>query len=921
MNLAAKAAAPEQDREKMKRTPLHNFLLSTTAVIASTAVFPIDGVSAKTIAAPKPASAPVITTPAPAAPVLVAPPVAQQIQSITVVGTERLEADTVRSYVQLRTGQNWTETGADQALKDLYATELFADVSIHNNAGAVVIEVKENPVVNRIIIEGNKRLKNEKIEPEIKLAPRQIYSRSKVRADVARIIELYKRQGRFAAVVDPKLVQLDQNRVDIVFEITEGAKSKVQQINIIGNNHFDDNKLRGEMVTKQSRFYRFFSSGTSYDPDRLAFDQQKMRQFYLTQGYADFRVVSAVAELTPDKKDFIITYVVEEGDRYKFGKVSVDSKIRDFKSEALQRTLPMKTGEWYNAKQVEDTVDRLSENAGLFGYAFADVSPDFTRNKDTLTMDIKFDVAETPRVFVEKIDINGNNITQDKVIRREFRLNEGDAFNSFQVKRTTDRIKSLGYFQEALEVEQAQGSGPDRIVLTTNVEEKSTGELSLSAGFSSVESFIFQGGITQRNFRGKGQELRANVSYSSYSKSAELGFTEPYLFDKSIALSGDIFRRDLNSYNTLGTTRQTTYQQITTGFQLRTGVPINEFLYFQARYGLNQDDVSLDQTNPAYYTDTNGDGVLDCVAGRFLCDAIGQRLTSSLGYTLVYDTRDSRVHPSHGHSVSLSQDFAGLGGDVKYIRTSLNANKYWNLNGKGMIFSLSAEGGYIHSLENRATSTNGIDNVRLTDRFYLGEPQIRGFDIRGVGPRVQRVTFTGNVVNGVAENTANLAQDQIQDDALGGRAYYMTRAELELPLGSGAKEMGLRPSIYIDAGAVFGVNKPILSTVQLQSTAVAADTTTGTAAIPAMPLYYYVDTAGALQTSTSSLNADGTTRIPALSYEERFYGDSPKPRVSIGFGVNWNSPFGPFRIDIAKALLTQPGDRTKLFSFNVGTQF
>ena len=844
-----------------------------------------------------------------------APAAVDQIKSITVVGTQRLEGDTVRSYIRLRTGQPWTQVSADQALKDLYATELFADVAVRNNSGAVVIEVRENPVVNRIILEGNKRIKNDKIEPEIKLAPRQIYSRSKVRADVARIVELYKRQGRFAAVVEPKLVQLDQNRVDIVLEITEGPKSKVQQINIIGNEKFSDGDLRGEMVTKQSRFYRFFSSGTSYDPDRLAFDQQKLRQFYLTQGYADFRVVSAIAELTPDKQDFIITYVVEEGDRYKFGDVKVESQIRDFDSERLTTTLRMKKGDWYNAKMVEDTVESLSETAGLFGYAFADVNPDFQRDKETLTMGITFNVAESPRVFVERIDINGNTLTQDKVVRREFRLNEGDAFNSIQVKRTAERIKSLGYFQEDLEVEQVQGGAADRIVLTTNVEEKATGELSLSAGFSSIENFIFQGSVRQRNFRGVGQELRTNISYSSYSKSAEIGFTEPYLFDRSIAVSGDIFRRDLNSFNFFNNQRNTTYEQATTGFQLRVGVPVNEYIYFQARYGLSQDNISLDENT--FFTDPDGTGPLPAscdpiVAGRFLCDATGKRLTSSLGYTLLYDDRDNRIRPTRGQSIGISQDFAGLGGSVKYVKTRINADKFWKPFGN-FVFGLSLESGYIHPLESRGLESVGVDDVRLTDRFYLGEPQMRGFDIRGVGPRVQRVFFQGGVVNGVAVNTALTDRNQIQDDAIGGRAYYMGRAELQIPLGSGAKELGLRPSLFLDVGSVFDVTRPILQTVQQRE--VLSDGTQGG------PLYYFVDTTGTLQTSTTATNADGSARISALRFEERFFGDTWKPRMSVGFGVNWNSPFGPFRLDIARALLKQPGDDTKLFTFNVGTQF
>ena len=866
---------------------------------------------------------------APTAPAVAAVPQGDQIQSITVVGTQRLEPDTVRSYIRLRVGQSWSQVAADQALKDLYATELFADVSIRNNAGAVVIEVRENPVVNRIILEGNKRLKNDKIEPEIKLAPRQIYSRSKVRADVARIVELYKRQGRFAATIEPKLVQLDQNRVDIVFEITEGPKSKVQQINIIGNDKFSDGQLRGEMVTKQARFTRFFSSSTSYDPDRLAFDQQKLRQFYLTQGYADFRVVSAVAELTPDKQDFIITYVVEEGERYKFGDVKVESQIRDFDSERLTTTLRMKKGDWYDAKQVEDTVESLSETAGLFGYAFADVSPDFNRDKESLTMSITFQVAESPRVFVERIDINGNTLTQDKVVRREFRLNEGDAFNSIQVKRTAERIKSLGYFQEDLEVEQSQGSAPDRIILTTNVEEKATGELSLSAGFSSIENFIFQGSIKQRNFRGLGQELRTNISYSSYSKSAEIGFTEPYLFDRSIAVSGDIFRRDLNSFNFFNNQRNTTYEQATTGLQVRVGVPVNEFIYFQARYGLSQDDISLDRNT--FFSDPDGAGPLPAacdpvVAGRFLCDAIGNRLTSSIGYTLLYDDRDNRIRPTRGQSAGISQDFAGLGGSVKYIKTRINADKYWKPFGN-FVFGLSIEGGYIHPLEDRGSAALGIDDVRLTDRFYLGEPQMRGFDIRGVGPRVQRITFTPELANGVVINTPNLARNQIQDDAIGGRFYYLGRAELQIPLGSGAKELGLRPSVFVDVGSVFDVTRPILQTIQTRSPS--------TDAVPNAPLFYtnaFVVTPPAtpggtptttttLATSTTGTNADGSPRTPVLTFQERFLGDTWKPRLSVGFGVNWNSPFGPFRIDIARALLKEPGDDTKLFTFNVGTQF
>ncbi len=831
------------------------------------------------------------------APASVAKPAApiELVRTITIVGAQRLETDTIRSYIRLKEGDRYTQAAADQVLKDLYATELFADAQLRNNSGDVTIEVKENPVINRIILEGNKRLKDDKILPEIKLAARQIFTRSKVRADVARIIELYKRQGRFAASVEPKMVMLEQNRVDIVFELTEGPKSKVRKINIIGNERFKDGQLRGQMVTKQAGFTKIFSSATSYDPDRLAFDQQKLRQFYLTNGYADFRVVSAVAELTPDKRDFIITYVVEEGKRYKFGDIKVDSQLRDFDGDALAKRLQPKTGAWYNAKLVEDTVDSLTETAGSFGYAFADVRPDFNRNKDDLTMSVTFRLAETPRVYVERVDVNGNTLTQDKVVRREFRISEGDAFSSFQIKRSSNRIKSLGYFQEKFEIEQKPGSSADRIVLEANVEERPTGQLQLSAGFSSLESFILQASIQQNNFRGRGQTVGLSVDYSRFSRSVQASFTEPYLFDRNISLGFDIYRRDFNSFNFQGSNRNTTYRQSTTGFQFRAGVPLTEYMSLIGRYTLNFENVTLDR-DTYYLPDANG--VPQCsifLAGRYLCDAIGRRTSSIIGTSLVYDSLDNRLRPTRGTQAVLGVDVAGLGGDVRYARVTVNASRFFAL-GKGFVFSIRGEGGAIKALSSRSNDP-GIDDVRLTDRFFLGEPQIRGFDIRGVGPRVLRKFYAGfDPVTG-AGGTVATDRNQFVDDALGGKLYYLTRAELEIPLGSGARELGLRPSIYVDAGAVFNIARPF---------------TSGTT------LLYQDNVTGRLTTSASTNNKANSI---AQKFDEIFLGDSPKPRVSVGIGVNWNSPFGPFRIDLARALTKVEGDDPKILTFNVGTQF
>ena len=827
-------------------------------------------------AASEQSAAPAAATPAAPA-VSVAPSTSGTVRSIVIRGTERLEPETVRSYIELDTGDAYDRERLDKALKDLYASELFADVTIRDDNGTLVVEVKENPVINRILVEGAKRVKEDKIREEIRVAPRQIFTRSKARADVARILELYRRSGRFAASVEPKIIQLDQNRVDLIFEIHEGDKSKVRQINILGNSKFKDGQLRGAMATRQARPWRFFSSSDTYDPDRLAYDQQKLRQFYLTEGYADFRVISSVAELTPDRRDFIVTYVVEEGERYKFGKVELDSQIRDIKPKDFRPLIKITPGDWYNAQKIESTVDLLSETAGLLGYAFAEVRPQFDRDKEKREMNVTFAINEAPRVYVEKININGNTITKDTVIRREFRLAEGDAFNSFKVKRTRDRIQGLGFFQEKFEVEQKPGSAPDKVVLEANVQEKPTGELQVSAGFSSLEKFILSLSIRQRNFRGLGQELRASANVSSYSKSIEAGFTEPYLFGRNLALGFDVFRRDYSSfrYTGSGNSRDTTYKQTTTGGQVRVGFPITEFWAASVRYGLSQDKIDLDRT---FFTNGACDPLL---AGRYLCDSIGNRTTSSVGYSIIFNNVNNRIRPSAGQQFTLSQDFAGVGGGVQYLKTRATYDHYWALFGSGFVLNLGGEAGYIYGYGKAGAA--GQDKIRINDRSFLGEPQMRGFAIRGLGPRVLRAALG-------TDGVPLTDRKQFTDDAIGGRAYYRGRAEVQIPLGSAGAELGLRPSIFADVGAVFGVKRPALVCQN-----------------PPAPLP---------QDLSCIANTAGSS-----GFRETFLGDTPRPRVSVGAGVSWNSPFGPFRFDLAKALLKEPGDDTKLFQFNVGTQF
>jgi outer membrane protein insertion porin family len=837
--------------------------------------------------------------PAPAAaPAPATAPAQGVIRSIRVRGNQRIEAETVRAYANLSPGQTYTRTTLDKAIKDLYATQLFADATIGGTeTGDLVINVRENPVINRIVLEGNKRIKDDKISPEIKLAPRQIFTRSAVRSDVERILELYRRQGRFAARVDPKIVQLDQNRVDVVFEIHEGDLSKVRAINILGNKSFSDERLRKEMYTKEAGgVLGFLKSNATYDPDRLAADQQKLRAFYLTQGYADFRVVQALAELTPDRRDFVITYVVDEGPRYHFGTIKAESALKDFPNAKILEIAKIQPGSWFNAKQAEDAVTNLNEAAGDLGYAFADINPAYSRDPDKKLMNLTIKVGETQRVYVERIDITGNTTTRDKVIRREFRINEGDAFNAQKLKRSQDRLQSLGYFQENLEIKQSEGSAPDRVVLGVNVEEKPTGQLSLSGGYSSLERFVIQLGLTQNNFLGKGQSLDANVNYSRYSKSIEAGFTDPYFLDKPILLGGNLFRRDYSSFNFVDNNRNTTYSEVSTGGGLRLGFPLNEYWNFGTRYLLSEDNISLDKGT--FYTDPDGAGPLPLQcdplkAGTYLCDEVGGRLTSLIGYSTVFDDTDG-IHPTRGQQLTFSQDFAGLGGSVRYLRTQAFATKYKSFG--SWIFSLHGEGGFIKALQ--SAPGPGRDAIRITDRFF--NSNIRGFDIRGIGPRVVRIPYD---VNGAL---GELDVNKDVNDAIGGKAFYLARAELQLPVSSSIKNLGLRPSVYVDAGSLWGITQPNL--IDRPGVCSSANGSTSVVLNPG-------------QGPANCTALVGANPVFTPGFKEVFLGNSPKPRISIGVGVNWISPFGPLRLDLAKAVVLQPGDDPKLFTFNVGTAF
>lgn len=676
------------------------------------------------------------------------------IRAIFVEGNQRIESSTVLSYLVVAPGDSFDPARIDTSLKVLFATGLFADVAFERRGDILVVRVLENPIINRVVYEGNRAIDTDKLQEEVQAQPRGIFTRARVQSDVQRMIELYRRKGRFAAQITPKVVEQPQNRIDLIFEISEGPTTGVSRINFIGNQVYSDRKLRGEVLTAESRWWKFFSSNDNYDPDRLEYDRELLRQFYTDQGYADFRVVSAVAELTPDQKSFYITFVVDEGQKYDFGDISVTTELDILNAEGLEHIIPIREGSTYKASRIEDAVDTLTFAAGSAGYAFVDVRPRITRNRDTRTIDINFEIAEGPRVYIERIDITGNTRTLDHVIRREMQLVEGDAFNRVLLNRSQIRIRALGFFKE-VEVAEEKGGQEDRAVVNVKVEEQPTGELSFGAGFSSVDSFLFDISITERNLRGRGQFLRFRVSASSRRQIVDIRFTEPRFLGRNIAAGFDLFNTRQDFVD------EASFETNSAGGSLRFGFPVTENASLGLRYTVRQDDV------------TTFSGASEPIALQS-----GSRLTSVAGYTLRWDRRDNPIQPTRGFDASISQDLAGVGGDVRFLRSELEAGVYRGII-KDVVASLSTSAGYI--------SEWGGDEVRITDRFFKGGATFRGFETAGVGPRVVAVNGSGDII--------------ASGDALGGQFFAIGTAELSFPLGL-PEQYGIKGSLFSEFGTL-----------------------------------------------------------------------------------------------------------------------
>jgi outer membrane protein insertion porin family len=720
-----------------------------------------------TPAAPAPAAgapaAPVSTAPAPRPTPRPAPVPTGVIQRFVVRGNERIEPATVISYLPLQIGETIDPAKEDAALKALARTDLFSDEKIDLINGDLIITVVENPIINRVLFEGNSSIKEDKLRDEVTVRPRGIFTRAKAQADVGRIVELYRRAGRISATVTPQIVELPQKRVDLIFKIDEGAKSGVLRVNFLGNKAFSDDELRDVVVTEQSHWYKFFSSNANYDPDRLEYDKEQLRKYYRNRGFYDFRVASAVAELSPDKNGFVITYTVEEGPEYKFGKINVETDLKKLDKNVLLSLVPFNSGDIYQDEKIEQATDALTFAAGAAGFAFVDVRPHYTPNRAKGTVDVTFDVKEGPRVYVDRIDIVGNTRTLDYVIRREMNVSEGDAYNRVLVDRSKNQIKALGYFKD-VDITETPGSAPDRTGLLVKVTEQPTGELSFSAGYSSIDQLVVDLGVTERNFRGRGEDVRARVSLGYFRSSVDLGFTEPRFLGRDLAAGVDAFfyRTDLSEFSA--------YKQSSIGTTLRTNFPLSLNSRGSLNYTLRNDDVEID---PSFCDPTN------LLLSASLCDQQGSFLTSSIGYGYHLDRRNDPIHPTRGFFVQLNQDFAGIGGDVRYVKTEGEGAWYHGFN-KTFVLSFTASAGDIEGW--------GGDHVRINDRFYKGGDTFRGFEIAGIGPRDLTLS---------AENQND--GENAQADALGGKVYAIGSLELTIPTFL-PEQYGIKAALFSDFG-------------------------------------------------------------------------------------------------------------------------
>jgi outer membrane protein insertion porin family len=718
------------------------------------------------------------------------PAVAQPATSIVVEGNRRVEADTIRSYFHVNPGERLDSYKIDQAIKALYATGLFQDVRINPSAGRLVVSVVENPVINRVAFEGNKKIKDEQLGVEVQSKPRGTLSRPTVQSDVQRLVDIYRRNGRFDVRVDPKIIELPNNRVDLVFEIKEGEKTGVKKIRFVGNKAYGDQRLKDEIKTTETMpIFGFLQQADIYDPDRVEADRDLIRRFYLKHGYADVRVVSATSVYDPAQKGFIVTFTIDEGPRYQFGKVTIQSNVPSVDAKSLYSRLRASSGAVYNAEAVEKSVENLSIEVARRGYPFAVVRPHGDRDQATRRISVTFNIDEGPRVYVERINIHGNTRTRDYVIRREFDIAEGDAYNRALVDRAERRLKNLNYFK-SVKITNEPGSAPDRVVLNVDVEDMPTGEFSIAGGYSTANGAMAELSIAERNLLGRGQFAKFAVQYGQYTKGFQVSFADPYFMGYRIGVGADLFMRQTLASNYVS------YDSETAGIALRAGFALSEELSFQARYSIYQQKITLPYVlnNCQYTTEAlnfqagSGPGVQpgnpcydDGEASLAIRKelAAGRVLVSMLGYTLAYSTLDNNRNPTSGIYAEFKQDFAGAGGDVNFIRSTADLRSYYEMF-SDVVAVLHLQGGNITGW--------GSKDLRMLDHFQMGPNLVRGFEPAGFGPR--------DLTN------------PLRQDSLGGTMYWGASVEAQAPFTFLPKDVGLKGAVFADAGSLWDYKGP-----------------------------------------------------------------------------------------------------------------
>ncbi|MEC9368783.1 MAG: outer membrane protein assembly factor BamA [Pseudomonadota bacterium] len=669
------------------------------------------------------------------------------ISSIQVQGNRRVEPETVRSYLTFRAGSKYDPLEVDESLKVLFATGLFQDVRIGNRGTVVIVIVVENPIINRVAFEGNKEIEDDSLKSEVQLKPRAVFTRAKVQSDLQRILDVYRRQGRFSARVEPKIINLDHNRVDLVFEIQEGPKTTVKGISFIGNQAFSDSQLREVITTTETGLLSFFKPTNIYDPDRLNLDRELLRQHYLKNGYADASIVSAVADLDREGQGFLITFTISEGEQYRFGAIDIESGLAQINPQEALSKAETRTGKIYDASKVDKSVENITMDVSRQGYAFGRVRTRLDRDPSTRKIGLTYVIEEGPRIYIERIEILGNNRTLDYVIRREFRLAEGDAYNRLLVDAAKRRLKAMGFFKN-VDVNAEQGSAPDRVIIVVKVQEQATGEFSVGGGYSSNEGALADISLSERNFLGKGQFIRARVQGSQERLQFDFSFTEPRFMGRQMAAGFDAFHTELDS------TSQSSFKSRRSGASIRFGIPLANDWSLATRYTISQESIFDIQAD----------------ASQAVKDAEGDTLVSSVGYTIAHDTRNNKKNPTQGHYLAVNQDLAGLGGDVNYIRTTAEARAYYPVYKKIILVGRLA-GGHVEGLG---------EDVRILDTFFIGGETIRGFDRAGIGPR-----------------------DLSTGDALGAKIYGVATAELRFPIPLVPENLGLSAAVFADVGTAF----------------------------------------------------------------------------------------------------------------------